>query len=100
MTIKQTIQKEQVIEKEITLPYFCKDENKWFKITEDKSVVYIYNNGNTHTTISKTDYWIQSSDISKCSQITEGEFNQAYHEALMEIGKYVPAPEVPFELVK
>lgn len=100
LLIKQVVQTEKITEKEVTLPYFCFDgQDQYFKVIDNLTVI-LASKSTSFTRLSKSEYWLQKTEIAKCSQITEGEFNQAYHEALMEIGKYVPAPEVPFELVK
>lgn len=100
MKIQAVIKSEQTIEKEISLPYFCKVEDGFFikVLTEERIIL-----------VKMHSLWCQiilyellsghSGDISKGQEITETEFNEAYHKALFEIGKYVPAPEVPKELL-
>lgn len=101
MKIIQTIKREETIEKEISLPYFCKipDDNCYFKIiAEDKAMK-----------VDVTPYWtaiiLNTSpnsligDFSKTVECSEDEFNEACHKASFEHGKYVPAPDAPKDLL-
>lgn len=103
MIIKSVIKKEETIEKEVTLPYFCKipDWNgfSYLKIMENESVVKVDIELGMWCGIKyMSNHTPYIEEIYRSEEISEGEFNQAYHEALMEIGKYVPAPEMPVEL--
>lgn len=101
MTIKQTIKREETIEKEISLPYFCKitegKDTTYFKVADEKTSIeaYIGISHNYYRTCKRS-VSVDSNDISKAEEITEQEFNEAYHKALFEIGKYVPAPNTDY----
>lgn len=103
MLIKTTIKKEETIEREVSLPYFCKYDNpltspQYFKVTEEKVVDVTFGFGN-YNSISCYQHGVNDAKIAAGEEITEQEFNEAYHKALFEIGKYVPVPETPKQLL-
>lgn len=100
MKLQQVIKKEEYVEKEIPLPYFCKlGDGSYFKVITEERIVIVKLNT----------LWAQiqlyeliaghGGDIAKGQEITEQEFNEAYHKALFEIGKYVPLPDISKSLV-
>lgn len=100
MTIKSVIKKEETIEKEISLPYFCKYENYWMKILDEERLLQVYWNNEKSNSIRLSAIWLNNTEVSQSVECTEDEFNEMYHKALFEIGKYVPAPDVPKELIE
>lgn len=98
MKIQATIKTEETIEFEVEIPYFCKFSDKLYKVVSDKEAIEI-DPSESYTKILKKGLWLCESDVAQGQRIEETEFNEAYHKALFEIGKYVPAPDVPKELL-
>jgi hypothetical protein len=98
MLIKSVIKKEETIEKEISLPYFCKyydnlsEKFTYFKLTEDRVIDVM--DGKNYKNISSYGHGVNDYKIAQSIECDEQEFNEAYHKALFEIGKYVPLPEI------
>lgn len=98
MKIKSIIKKEETIEKEISLPYFCKwDDDYYLKVISENELLQVKNG---HV---KGSYFypnnVFTSEIAKGTEITEDEFNRNYNEVIFHNGKYVPVPETPKELL-
>lgn len=100
MKIKMVVTKEETQEKEISLPYFCKyDKDQFIKVIGEKEGMVHIRHGITKGFFYYPTTSVFSTELSTGEEITEHEFNEAYHSVLLFIGKYVPAPEVPKELL-
>lgn len=95
MKIQATIKTEETIEFEVEIPYFCKFSDKLYKVVSDKEAIEI-DPSESYTKILKKGLWLCESDVAQGQRIEETEFNEAYHKALFEIGKYVPAPNTDY----
>jgi hypothetical protein len=93
MKISTTIKKEEVIEKEIQLPYFCKYGGYFLKISSPENVIKISYSENTITTIIVCDAGVFKTEIAKGEEATEEEFNTAYSKALGAIDAAYWHPE-------
>lgn len=98
MKFQATIKTEETIEFEVELPYFCKKDDRLYKVISEREVIEI-DPSPTYTKILKKGLWLCESDIATGMKIEEVEFNEAYNKTLFEIGKYVPAPDAPKELL-
>lgn len=104
MKINQLIIEEKMVEMEFTLPYFFAAKNNGlttpalFKIVSEDVVIEV-NPGNFKSISFYSMIESVKGKMARGTEITEDQFNQAYHEVLMEIGQHVPAPPVPDELM-
>lgn len=100
MKIQKTIQEPKTIDMDIVLPYFCVNKLTYIKVISEKETLSVYN-GRHHDyyDITKCATSARVSLISDAKEISEKEFNEVYHEVLMELGVSVPAPSAPKELL-
>lgn len=88
MTIKVTKTQTVEEEREITLPYFCKEVSifsPWlYMVTEDKKVVRVAKTGDNYHLA----YYDGIEDIGKAEPITEEEFDAAFNQAMNQLKQY------------
>jgi hypothetical protein len=96
MKIQTTITEARKVEKEITLPYFCKESkgNKLHKVVDEKTMITVHLISDSSKMIfsSLTQYSLK--EIGNSIECSESEFNMAANEALAFIGQYVPVPVI------
>jgi hypothetical protein len=84
MKIQTTVTVYDTIEMEIELPYYCKFEDKFYKIfSENKTIRVSYSP--TYSTICSSATWLFEKEIAKAVSITPVEFAEAYVAALDNI---------------
>lgn len=98
LKIQTTVTKTEPLEIEISLPHFCKLGNTYYQVISETTALKIDTMPSWASITLSNGYNPWMAEIGKAKEITEDQFNQAYHEVLMEIGRYVPAPPVPNEL--
>ena len=81
MKIKTTIT--STVDKEIPIPYYCKNGLTFIKVTSEVKVIAITTyDFNTSISVTDSDRWSKVLAGDETKQITEQEFNQAYGKAL------------------
>lgn len=99
MKIPFVISVKNTEEREIDLPYFCRLKDRFYKVVSEDISIQV-DPSPTYTLANKCGTWLVKTEVGEATPCTEQEFNEAYHKALFEIGKYVPAPPVPGELIE
>lgn len=82
MTITATFREEKTIEKEVQLPYYCKDAGNDLYAVEDENTVIRVRPDGALIGITKSEMWLMKGDIATATQISAQEFEEAYHKTL------------------
>lgn len=85
MKLSIKVKQETTIEKEIDLPYYCKEPgmvDTFMKITEDKKLICVYVSKN-YTSVVIKNAETNKEEIAKGAKSTENEFTEAWENALM-----------------
>lgn len=84
MKIQTTVTVNEIIEVEIELPYYCKYEDKFFKVISEKKTIQVTAR-ETYSNICSTQTWLYEKDIARATTILSYEFENAYLNALSNI---------------
>jgi hypothetical protein len=86
ITLTTTEVKESSIE--VSLPYFCKNNNTIYKVVDEQTVISAYSTTDGkygYTSIVRSGYWVNKSDIANATVCSEDEFNAMYEKALSNL---------------